>query len=81
MESVTYYADIGRSGMDADRLELKRLLADVRAGPLDFVITCPATLISRSKSGFDSIVALLGTHGVRLKLVNDLPHAATAGSE
>ena len=80
MGSVVYYADLGRSGMDDDRLELNRLLADVRAGHLDLVLASSANRISRTWIGQALFEEVLDEHQVRLRFVEDCPPTAHAGS-
>ncbi len=78
--SVYYYADQGRSGVDDDRRELNRLLADVRAGNLDLVLVCSANRISRTWHGQARFEDAPAGHRVRHWFVEDRPQLIPAGS-
>lgn len=78
--SVTYYADLGRSGVDDHNPELTRLLADVLAGDLDLVLACSANRISRTWHGQARFEDAPAGHRVRFRSVGDHPQSAPAGS-
>jgi len=63
------YADARRSGLDADRPALRRLLADVRRGGLRRVVVRDLTRLARSAALLDTILGELRAAGVELLTV------------
>ena len=60
------YADPGRSGLDADRPGLRRLLADARRGGLRRVVVRDLARLARSAALLETILGELRTAGVEL---------------
>lgn len=58
------YSDKGYSGSSLNRPEFQHLLADVKAGKIDRIITYRLDRISRSVLDFSNLVDLFGKHGV-----------------
>jgi len=58
------YSDKGYSGSSLNRPEFQRLLADVRSGKIERIITYRLDRISRSVLDFSNLVDLFGKHGV-----------------
>jgi DNA invertase Pin-like site-specific DNA recombinase len=63
------YSDPGRSGLDADRPGLRRLLADVRRGDLRRVVVRDLTRLARSAALLETILRELRAAGVELLTV------------
>ncbi len=58
------YSDKGYSGSNLNRPEFQHLLADVKAGKIERIITYRLDRISRSVLDFSNLVDLFGKHGV-----------------
>jgi len=63
------YAHAGRSGLDADRPALRRLLADIRRGRLRRVVVRDLTRLARSAALLQTILRELRAAGVDLLTV------------
>lgn len=63
------YADPGKSGLDADRPALRRLLADARRGGLRRVVVCDLGRLARSAALLETILRELRAAGVELLTV------------
>jgi DNA invertase Pin-like site-specific DNA recombinase len=66
---ATVYGDPGRSGLDADRPGLRRLMADVRRGGLRRVVVRDLTHLARSAALLDPILGELRAADVELLTV------------
>lgn len=60
------YADPGKSGLDAGRPGLRRLLADVRRGSLRRVVVRDLARLARSTTHLEEILGVLRASGVDL---------------
>lgn len=58
------YDDGGISGGSLDRLDLQRLLSDIRAGRVDTVVVYKVDRLTRSLTDFAKLVELFDKHGV-----------------
>ncbi len=63
------YADPAKSGLDADRPGLRRLLADARRGGLRRVVVRDLARLARSAALLDTILGALRAGGVELLTV------------
>ncbi|MDR7576680.1 MAG: recombinase family protein, partial [Armatimonadota bacterium] len=67
--SMAVYADPGKSGLDADRPALRRLLADARRGGLRRVVVRDIARLARSATLLETILGALRAVGVELLTV------------
>lgn len=66
---MAVYADAGRSGLDAGRPALRRLLADARRGGLRRAVVRDLARLARSAALLDTILRELRAAGVELLTV------------
>ena len=60
------YDDEGQSGVNLDRPGLQRLLADLRAGKIDYLVIYRFDRLTRSLSDLFTLVAVFEKHGTTL---------------
>jgi len=60
------YDDGGQSGVSLDRPALKRLLADIRAGEIDYLVIYRFDRLTRSLSDLATLLAVFEKHGTKL---------------
>jgi DNA invertase Pin-like site-specific DNA recombinase len=69
--SAAVYADARRSGLDADRPALRRLLADIRRGHLGRVVVRDLARLARSATLLQTIIGELRAAGVELVTIGE----------
>jgi site-specific DNA recombinase len=74
---VDEYREEGRSGKDNDRPELKRMLADIRAGQIDVVVVTKIDRITRSLLGFYELWDAFEKAGVEFVALGDALETTT----
>ncbi len=65
------YADAGKSGLDANRPGLQRLLADIRQGSLRCVVVGDIARLARNTTLLETILGELRAAGVELVTVEE----------
>ena len=65
------YDDDGQSGISLDRPGLQRLLADLRAGEIDYLVTYRFDRLTRSLSDWFELSAIFKKHGTKLIAVTE----------
>jgi site-specific DNA recombinase len=74
------YDDEGQSGVSLDRPGLQRLLADLRAGKIDYLVIYRFDRLTRSLSDLFTLVAVFEKHGTTLvSATEDLSHYPVLG--
>ena len=71
VEAVSTYTDTGKSGQSVDRPALQQLMADVRSGAINTVITYTMDRISRDIQDFMLLCEFFQEHGVHFQLIRD----------
>ena len=65
------YDDDGQSGISLDRPALKRLLADIRAGKIDYLVIYRFDRLTRSLSDLATLLAVLEKYRTKLVSVTE----------
>ena len=74
------YDDDGQSGVSLDRPGLQRLLADIRAGKIDYLVIYRFDRLTRSLSDCFELLAIFKKHGTTLvSATEDLSHYPVLG--
>src|SRR5947207_1435901 len=73
-----HYDDGGFTGGNVDRPALQRLLADIRAGQVDMVVTYKVDRLSRSLLDFARMMETFEKHGASFVSVTQLFNTATS---
>jgi DNA invertase Pin-like site-specific DNA recombinase len=68
------YRDNGESGLTLGRPAMKELIADMRAGKINFVVVTNASRIARSFSSMTEWQTLLRRYGVKCVALDPTPH-------
>jgi hypothetical protein len=72
--SSIFYRDNGESGLTLDRPAMKELIADMRAGKVNFVVVTNVSRIARSLAPMMEWQALSSRYGVKCVALDPTPH-------